>query len=111
MTEDRLSSFPIHQLQLGSNQILCGGKYGEERKRRNREDRFTWRPAFHQRFIERKLDGLLGHTEPAGCISLRISIEEEGSSLRQGQRRREIDGGRGLTHAAFLICDRYDMCH
>jgi hypothetical protein len=38
-------------------------------------------------------------------ITLRIHVDQKHSLARQGQGRRQIDGGRGFPHAALLIGD------
>jgi len=40
-----------------------------------------------------------------GAVGLGIEIDKERRLAAQRQRSGEIDRGRGLTHAAFLICD------
>jgi hypothetical protein len=44
-------------------------------------------------------------------VGLRIEIDEQDASLCDRERRGEIHGGRGLTHAALLIGDRQDRSH
>ncbi len=46
--------------------------------------------------------------EPRARISLRIEIDDENALADGGERGAEIDGGRGLTHAAFLVGEGKD---
>ena len=47
--------------------------------------------------------------EGAGGVGLRIKVDEEDARAAGGEAGREIDGGRGFAHAAFLIGDRDDF--
>jgi hypothetical protein len=42
------------------------------------------------------------------AVGLRIEVDEQRPLAPQRKRRREIDGGRGLPHAPFLIGDGDD---
>ena len=43
--------------------------------------------------------------DPAGGISLRISVDEEGSLLGGSKARSEINGGRRFSYSTLLICN------
>lgn len=43
-------------------------------------------------------------TQPAGCVALRIEIDEKCLRPPAGQRGGEIDGRGRLTDTALLIC-------
>jgi hypothetical protein len=43
--------------------------------------------------------------DPGGGVSLRVGIYEKDFIAPIGYYCREIDGGRGFSHSAFLVCD------
>ena len=49
--------------------------------------------------------------QPGSRVRLRVRIDDEDLFFKDGQRGREVDGRRGLAHAAFLVCDCYDFAH
>ena len=49
--------------------------------------------------------------ERARGVRLRIEIHDKHAVARFGDDRREVDGRRGLAHAAFLIADCNDLTH
>ena len=51
--------------------------------------------------------GCLLNSQAAGGISLRICVDQKNFNVAHGKGRAEVDGGRGLPHAAFLVgyCD------
>ena len=69
------------------------------------------RDALHQRLVQREFDGLLGDAHTAGGIALGIGIDQQSAPLRHGERGGDVHGGGRFSHAAFLICDCYDMGH
>ena len=48
---------------------------------------------------------------PARQVRLRVHIHDERPFLGSGHRRAYVDGGRGLTHPAFLVRDGDDGWH
>ena len=51
------------------------------------------------------------HSYSAGCVSLRISINEQRPLFRDGEARGKINGSRCLSDAALLIRNCYDAGH
>ena len=53
----------------------------------------------------------LGFFQPkaAGGVGLRVEIQQQNFLAERGKAGGEVDGGRGLAHAAFLIgyCDNF----
>ena len=47
-------------------------------------------------------------TEAAGGVSLRVAVDYENLHFARRQGCGEVNGGGGLPHPTFLICDRYD---
>jgi len=39
------------------------------------------------------------------AVGLGIKVDEQRALAADGERRRQVDGGRRLADAAFLICD------
>ena len=42
------------------------------------------------------------------CCRTYVEVDEKGALASEGQRRGQIDRGRGLPHAAFLVRDGYN---
>ena len=47
--------------------------------------------------------------EAAGCVGLRIKVDQKGSLTSTREGRRDVDGGGGFTDAAFLVCYGNDL--
>ncbi len=61
-----------------------------------------------QGVVERPSGGVLWKSEPAGCIALRVTIDNEGLLLFGGERGAEIYGGGCLANAALLVGNSYN---
>ena len=44
-------------------------------------------------------------------VGLRVGVEQQHLLAENGQRSGQIDRRRGLSHAAFLVCECDDFCH
>ncbi len=44
-------------------------------------------------------------------IGLRVGVEQQDASSQKRHRCGEVDRGRGLSHAALLICQCNNFCH
>ncbi len=69
------------------------------------------RAAVHQHFVQRALDAVALDSHTTGRVRLRIGIYQQGLALRRCQGGGEVDGGRRLPDAAFLIGYRDDARH
>ena len=56
--------------------------------------------------VDAARDGARTDAHPRRGVALRIHVEQQGLALGRGDAGREVDGGRGLPHAAFLVDDR-----
>ena len=45
----------------------------------------------------------------AGGVGLRVEVEEQHAPAQGGEAGGQVDGGRGLAHAAFLVGNRNDF--
>ena len=52
-----------------------------------------------------------GKPERDGRVALRVEVDEQRAAARLGDAGGEVDGGRGLPHAALLICHRIYSRH
>src|SRR5207245_7503518 len=48
-------------------------------------------------------------TQPCRRVALRIEVDQEGRTLRQGEPGGQVDGGRSLPDAALLVYDRESL--
>jgi len=46
-----------------------------------------------------------------GAVGLGIGIDQQCSHFQHCKAGREVDGGSGIAHPPFLICDSYYSCH
>ena len=46
--------------------------------------------------------------QAAGAVALRVEVDEDDLAAQLGQGGAQVDGGRGLAHAALLVDDRDD---
>ena len=60
----------------------------------------------NQKIVRGVLQAFLRNTNPAGRVPLRVDIEEKNFLPLHRKTRCEVDIGRCLTNAAFLIEDR-----
>ena len=65
-----------------------------------------------ERLVDRVAVGhALLHADAAREVGLGIDVHEQDVPLRQGERRGQVDGGRGLAHAALLVGYGYYPAH
>src|SRR5439155_21893314 len=57
------------------------------------------------------VDAIQIDAQPDREIRLRVEVEAEDPLADRGERATEVDGGRGLAHAAFLVRDRDHLSH
>ena len=65
----------------------------------------------HSEVIRADPHGTLVHAESARCVGLRVKVAQQHAPPRGMQRGGQIDGGRRLAHAAFLVYKRNDPRH
>ena len=54
---------------------------------------------------------MLRDADATGGVALRIGVEEQSAPFGDGERGGEVDGRRGLSDAALLVGDSYNMGH
>ncbi len=69
------------------------------------------RLAQHQGVVYAALEGALGHSQTAGAIGLGVRVDHEHLHVGEGQSRREVYGGGGLSHSALLVRYGYGPAH
>src|ERR1700738_3963699 len=77
-------------------------------RHRRRHDRVAQRRLADQHVIGRAAALAAVDTETSGSVALRIEIDDQHILADGGQCRAEIDRGRGLADAAFLVGQRQD---
>jgi hypothetical protein len=75
------------------------------------EDDLPRRPALHERVVERELEIVLRDAKSAGGVALGVGVEQEGTSLGDGEGGRQVHRGRSLADATLLVGDGDDMSH
>jgi hypothetical protein len=81
----------VDAMHIGDDHVLCECAAGED------VDEVDARAA-------------VAETELAGERALRVGIDNECAQALTGEQYADVDRGRGLPHAAFLVCDR-GGCH
>src|SRR5581483_11027070 len=109
LLEARFAREHVHELELGCGQVAVAGQQIETGL--GRHDRAFDRRLVEQHFATARLDAALVQARGHGRIALWIEVDEQDASPRLGERGGEVDGGRGLAHAAFLIGDGDDAGH
>jgi hypothetical protein len=98
-----------HQPHLGRGQVAVPGQ--EIEAVRGGADRLLDAGLVQQHLAAGRPGGLLVHPRAHGGVPLRVEIDQQHLAPRLGERRGEVDAGRGLTHAALLVGDGDDPCH
>jgi hypothetical protein len=74
-------------------------------------DQLRHRPIAEQRVVDGPVQGISLQAEAASRRSLGVHVDEEHPALGRRQARRQVDGRRGLSDAAFLVRDADDPSH
>src|ERR1700682_4962765 len=77
-------------------------------RHRGRHDRVAQRRLADQHVVGRAAAVAAVDTKTGGSVALRIEIDDQHILANRGQRRAEIDRGRGLADAALLVSQRQD---
>ena len=64
--------------------------------------------ALHEQVVDRAVELVGLHAEADRERALRVEVDEEHPAAVLGERRAEVDGGRGLADAALLVRHRDD---
>ena len=67
--------------------------------------RFLHRGVVHQDVVDRRLHAVVIDAHAAGRIPLRVQIDQQNAKPLGGDAGGQIDCGRRLPHAAFLVCN------
>ena len=54
--------------------------------------------------------GVFGEADCRCSVPLRVAIDEKSRLFRGGQTSGQINGGRGFTYTALLVCTSDDSC-
>ena len=98
------------QPDLGGRQILIG-RHQHEAAVLDRHQRFHGGAIAQHHLATGARLRVLVDAASHGGIALRIEVDQQHAPFGRRQRGSKIDGGRGLSDAAFLICDCDDPLH
>lgn len=93
------------QLDLGADQILGRGNEREVGKRLDGKPRLLEGRLAEKDVVQRRALRVIAKPKCSCCVRLWICVDQEGTALRDRQRRSEIHGAGSLADAAFLIDD------
>jgi hypothetical protein len=91
------------ELHLDTNQVTLRWDHvqvGEPRW----TDRFGQRHISGESVVQVGLHG--ADSQAAGCIALRVAVDQKHAALQRSEARPEVDGGRRLADSALLVCNR-----
>jgi hypothetical protein len=105
-----LAAFEIDQFDLGAGQIAVGREHVEAAAGRVTLTRSSGTSPTST-LIDRTLQLALVDAAAHRGIALGIEIDEQGPLPGSMERSSQVDAGRGLAHAAFLIGNTEDTGH
>ena len=65
----------------------------------------------HYKMVGVQPIGIAREAYATAAVGLRVTVHQQHIHLGRSKRRSQIDGGRRLTYATFLIGDSYDFSH
>ena len=98
------------QLHLGAGELAVGAD-DVVAALRARPPGFGDRGAFQQDVVDAGVEASLVDPGAHGGVALGIEVDHEDPAAEPGQAGGQIDGGRGLADAAFLIGDAENAAH
>jgi hypothetical protein len=105
VAESEFSAVAVDEFEIGSDEILVGRYEGEIVEFSGLEDSFG-SGFLHEQVVSAEAIGILGESETAAGVGLRIAVDEKSFDAEGGGTGGEVDGGGGLTDTAFLVRDR-----
>src|SRR5690606_12118000 len=109
--QHQLALRTVDQLDLGADQVAARGRHVEERKMEAADDDVVERGSLDHDVVHGRVHVRALDADPAGRVALRIHVDHERAPLGDSQAGAQIDGGRGLANAAFLVRDGDDAGH
>ena len=108
--EPALTVLDPDELDLGAHEVDVGGQ-DTKRGRPCGAKRFVERLRAEEDVIHRRIETSLLDAEARRGVALRVEVHEQGRALGECEACCEVDGGRGLAHAALLVHDRDGFTH
>ncbi len=109
LLQPRLAARLVDELDLRADQVPPGGK-----------QRKVWKGRLPHRAVgapcEENVVGaralvFAGKAESRRRVGLRVQIDQQDAPIQRSQRSGEVDRGRGLSHAPFLVGDGDNAAH
>ena len=105
-----LPLFNVQKIDFRANEGDVGGKYRQILKARRNDRLFRCRRT-DQNLINALLDFFFADANTARGVSLGIHVHQKDLFAHFSERGSNVDSGRGLANAAFLVCKRNDCSH
>jgi len=105
VAEAEFAAVAVDEFEIGSDEVLVSGDEGQVVEFGRLEGRFGG-GLLHEEVVGAEAVGILGESETAAGVGLRIAIDEKSFDAEGGGTGGEVDGGGGLTDTAFLVRDR-----
>jgi hypothetical protein len=101
--EGLLPGHLLDELHLGRGEIDVRGEEIHAGHVRRHDDLVDGDVALHQQVVDREVHLVRVEPQPDRQRALRVEVDEQHLAAELGQRGTEVDGGRGLAHAALLV--------
>jgi hypothetical protein len=102
LAEARFAAFAVGKLDVGAGEMTVGRQKIELRDLRLQHDGLRF-GLIHEDFVHSRAVGALRETQSGRRVRLGIAIRNQNAAIRGGERGCQIDRGRSLPYAAFLI--------
>ena len=89
--------------QFSADEVLCRRQHIEKGNADVACDHFIRITPVDHHVIERRVEFAFAEPDTTGGVALGIGVDEQRALFRDGERRGEIDGRRGLPDAALLV--------
>jgi hypothetical protein len=110
VTQAILALIERYELDVGAEQVLVRGDDAEVVDLGG-QHRLLGRDLAHDDLVRAEAFGIAEEAEPAGSVGLRIAVDQQRADPEGGERRSQVDGGRGLADSALLVGDCDDASH
>ena len=101
-----LAAHLVHQLHLGRGQVDVGGQQVHAGHAGGHDDVVEGDVLLHQQVVDGQLHLVGVEPEADRERALRVEVDEQHLAAVLGQRRAEVDRGRGLADPALLVAHR-----
>ena len=105
--EPLFTTFKLHQFDFGTSELAVGAQHVIAASAINElltgHTGFFNRGRLQQHVVHREFQLPLVHARAHGRVALGVQIDHQYALPDLGQASRQIDGGGGLAHPAFLV--------